>query len=176
MDYLKTASLIFLFLFTFFTSAFSQVGFTPVQQKEYNKQKVSLDLTKIGMGSYGSGSISYSSWTKWKAYQGFKPISESQLYAIAGYELMSNKAKKRAKTGKTVLWTSMGLMAGGLVIMVSGDSSTGLLVGASTAMAGVVLGYVSIGINSSNMKPYGIASGIADEYNLQLSIKIKKKF
>jgi hypothetical protein len=178
MKNLKILSLSFLLCFSLSIAAIAQT-LTPEQLQEYNKQKLSLDLRGIGMGSYGANSISYSSWTKWSAYQGFNAISESKFYSIAGYEDLANLARKREKKGKTLMWTGFGLMGGGLIVMLASTGSegiTGITIGGATALVGIVVGYWSIGINSSNMKPYGVVTGIADEYNSQLCITIKKKF
>jgi hypothetical protein len=179
MKRLKILSILCIILGFITVNANSQTDLTLTQLKEFNKQKLSLELVGVGMGSYGSGSISYSSWTKWKASQGFNPISESEFYKITGYEDLASKSKKREKTGKTLKWTGLGLGVGGCVVMfatMNSDSSAPLIAGASAALVGVGLMYGSMGINTSNMKPYGVASGMADEYNLQLTITIKKNF
>jgi len=158
-------------------NVFSQKDLTPAQLKEYNKKKITLDIQRKGMGSYGSGSISYASWTKWNANQGFKKIKESEFYSIAGYDDMALKAKKRETRGKVFFLGGIGLAVGGLALMlVDSDSNTPLYVGASAALVGVVFEYWGVGIKTNNMQPYGVASGIADEYNLSLSISIRKDF
>ena len=92
---------------------------------------------------------------------------------------MAYKAKKREETGKILLWTGLGLGIGGLALMLATEdieSDGPIIAGATTALVGFGLMYWSIGISTTNMKPYVIASGIADEYNLQLTITIKKNF
>ena len=152
----------------------AQTDLTRAQLSEYNKQRLSLDLQGVGMGSYGSGRVSYSSWTKWKAYQGFNSISESKLYSITGYEDLAYRASKRETRGKTLLITGLCLMGGGVAVMLASEET--MLIGAGVSLLGMVAGYWSIGINTSNMKPYGVAMGIADEYNQQLMMTIKRNF
>lgn len=165
------------FVSSFLASVYSQTGLTPTQLKEYNNQKLSLESKTIGMGSYGNHSISYSSWNKWDAFQGFNPIKESELYRIAGYEDLANQAKKREKRGKAFIWTGLGMSFGGLLLMLAAPDSEGAMItGGITSLVGLTIGYIGIDIKDHNLKPYDVASGIADEYNLQLSITIKKNF
>lgn len=157
----------------------SQTDLSLEQLKEYNKGKLSLDLVGVSSGSYSSNMISYSSWTKWNAYKGFNSISESEFYKIAGYEDFALKAQKREETGKILFWSGLGLGIGGLALIVAtidNESDVPALIGATISLLGSGLMYVSIGMTTTNMKPYTIASDIADEYNLQLTIKIKKSF
>jgi hypothetical protein len=179
MKTLKSIILTYIILGFLANNAISQTNLTPAQQKEYNQKKITLDLRKIGMGSYGSGSISYSSWNKWDAHQGFKKIKESEFYSIAGYGDMAAKAKKRETRGKVFVWGGIGMALGGCALMLAttdSDSGAPLLVGGVAALAGIFFEYWGVGIHTTNMQPYGVASGIADEYNTQLSISIRRNF
>ena len=175
----KYVTLFFFFLGFIAFHANSQTDFTLEQLKSFNRQKLSLELEGVSMGSYSYNIIAYSTWTKWSAYKGFDRISESEFYKIAGYEDLAYKAKKRENSGKFLTWSGLGMGVGGCIIMLATmdyESDTPIIVGALTSIVGFSLMYGGIGVNASNLTPYSTAHSIADEYNLGLTITIKKKF
>ena len=65
-------------------------------------------------------------------------------------------------------------MATGVVIMLASGDSDGLLWGAVLALGGTVPGWMAIARLKSNWAPYSTVSGIAEQYNRGLAIKIRK--
>lgn len=179
MNNSKYFTLFFFFLGFIAFHANSQTDFTLEQLKSFNRQKLTLELDEISMESYSEDEVTYSTWRKWKAYQGFEPISESEFYRVAGYESLAYKAKKRENTGKILTWSGIGVGVGGCILMLTSMTNrdiTPFVIGASTALAGAGLVYGGISINATNLTPYSSAYSIADEFNLGLTITIKKNF
>lgn len=175
----KYFTLFFFFLGFIAFHAYSQTDFTLEQLKAFNRQKLTLELEEISMERYSEDEVTYSTWKKWKAYQGFAPISESEFYRIAGYENLAVNSEIREKKGKIFKWSGIGLGVGGSIIVVSAlieNDLNLLLAGVPTTIAGAVLMSRGISINATNLTPYSSAYSIADEFNWGLTITIKKNF
>lgn len=181
MNNLKILSLNILLVFTFSLSVLAQADLTPTQLKEYNKQKLTIEAWGSGRGSYGSGNISYTYSTKWSAYQGFNRISEGDFYTMTGHYDLAEELKIYKKKGKKYRWIGIGGIIGGGILAIGGASMENpslalVLGGLGIEVLGGAFLITSFDINSSNLKPYGVASGIADEFNSQLIITIRKRF
>jgi len=85
------------------SQAIAQEEMTAEQQKQYERLKLSVEVKEIGMGSYGGGGISYASWRKWTAYEGFTKISEEEFFKKTGYEREAGKAAGYRKKGNLLL-------------------------------------------------------------------------
>jgi hypothetical protein len=161
----------FFFVFTLSVSTIAQL--TPSQLKEYNKQKLSLEDWKVGHGSYGGGQISYSSSTRWAAYQGFDRISESQFYSITGFDVLAEQARIRDKRHKIFSITKWSTLGTGLVLVFAIPDNP--WIGCGLLVPALVFSIADLTL-IGNLKPFSVASGMVDDYNLQLSITIKKTF
>jgi hypothetical protein len=159
------------------SDGFSQVELTEAQQKEYQKQKLSVEVRRKGAGSYGSGMISYSSWLWWDAYQGFNKITEAEFFRIIGYEDEARQAARHRRTGQILCWGGVGGAVIGATIMLVGgyDNVTKTTIGAVIGLGSCIPMIMSIGINSRNCYPYSTVEGLTEDYNRSLLQDLKNK-
>lgn len=124
---------------------------------------------------------------KWKAYEGFKPISEEGFFRIAGYGAEADRAKKYQYKNYSIIIIGSCLCLGGLGMVYAGYSATEhtyskylgsyelsapnyqlILTGAViTGIADYIL-YHGIVRSRKNLAPYFLAYEIANEYNASL--------
>ena len=178
MKILKLVLVICLLSCFSFENAIAQVDLTDKQQIEYNKQKLTMKTWGSGQGSYGGGNISYTYSTKWSVYQGLIRIYESDLYSMTGYNDLAEQARIRAKKRKIFKPLKWSLLGAGLVtVFAAGEDPDFIVRGVGL---GLLVGSIGVSIAdikvSGNIKPYNVAAGMADTYNLELGISIKKKF
>lgn len=162
------------------SQAIAQEEMTAEQQKQYERLKLSVEVREIGMGSYGGGGISYASWRKWTAYEGFTKISEEKFFRKAGYEREAGKAAGYRRKGNLLFWGGTGAVVAGLTMAVVGMGEDG---NAAVAAIGIVMSigglfpmYLAVGYKQSNWAPYSTVEGIAEEYNRELRIRVIKEF
>jgi hypothetical protein len=152
-----------------------QEGLTPEQKREYDRLRLSVEVEGRGIGSYGGGSISYASWRRWQAYEGFTPILEEDFFAKAGYESEAQKAMKRRKTGNVLFLGGTGTVVLGLSMMsFAGDDAAVSNIGALISLIGLVPMYMSLDYKLKNWAPYSTVEGIANTYNRQLLERIRR--
>jgi len=135
------------------------------------------------------------SWKKWRSYQGLLPISEERLFRIAGYDKEADVIKKYRNAGKTLTVFGVLITGAGLVMMAVGLQEVdkydeyfdmelpeyrdeGLAVGGliSFCFGLVMTGMGASKLNIGKCSTYGIAQGLADEYNAKLLLQIKADF
>lgn len=162
---------------------FSQTGLSTEQKREYEKKKLSVEVTGMAMGSYSAGMISATSWRKWHSYEGFTPISEEEFFRKTGYEREARQAASYRKKGNMLFWGGLTVCTLGVVLaLIPGEDEDGyteyplLGYGALIGVAGLVPLYMSIGYRTTNWAPYSSVEGIADDYNRGLLIQIRKEF
>ena len=161
------------------SQAIAQEEMTAEQQKQYERLKLSVEVKEIGMGSYGGGGISYASWRKWTAYEGFTKISEEEFFKKTGYEREAGKAAGYRKKGDLLFWGGTATCVTGLVLMFStaaADEFTGVMIGGVMALGGLIPMYLGFTYRQSNWAPYSTVDGVAEEYNRELYLKIIKEF
>lgn len=170
-------------MFGIVNSSLAQVGLSAQQKREYEKQKLSVEVTGMAMGSYNAGMISATSWRKWHAYEGFTPISEEEFFRKTGYEKEAREAASFRKKGNMLFWGGISLCTLGVILaLIPGEDEEGyteyplLGYGALIGVAGLVPLVMSIGYRANNWAPYSSVEGIADDYNRELIIQIKKEF
>ncbi len=158
------------------------------QLKFYNRNKLSIEIKKSGLGyaSLNTGLISYSEWRKWQAYQGFIKIPEEKFFNITGYEYEANKAQEYRKTTNLLLYSGgavylvgMGLIISSLAVEYDDPNydqkvDTRLYGGLAIGLVGAIPFGVGIDRSYKNWAPASKAKEIAEEYNEELIKKIKE--
>jgi len=175
--------MLIILVFGIVNSSFAQVGLSEEQKKKYEKNKLSVEVTGMAMGSYSAGMVSATSWRKWHAYKGFTPISEEEFFRKTGYEEEARQAASFRKKGNMLFWGGLTACTLGVILaLISGEDEDGyteyplLGYGAIIGVAGLVPMVMSIGYRTTNWAPYSSVEGIADDYNKQLLVQIKKEF
>ena len=114
---------------------------------------------------------------------GFTPISEEEFFRKTGYAEEARQAANFRKKGNMLFWGGLTASTVGIILMfIPSEDEDGyteyplLGLGALLALGGIVPMYMSIGYKATNWAPYSSVEGIADEYNKQLLIQIKKEF
>lgn len=151
-------------------------------QREYRNSCLSLDLVGYGESSpLFFGSSEFSNWSKWKAFRGFDPISESEFLKICGFEREAALAAKHHRDAQI-------LEGGGYFLGLVG--TIGILVATNAIPDASVeearryetVGWFSVGTmivglgmifegekrGKKNLTPYSLARDLASDYNDRL--------
>lgn len=174
-------SIIFFFLIS---SLYAQEeGLNQKQIKEYNRLKLSIDILTGGFGSISEyGSFSYADWKKWQGYQGFYRVTEADFFQIAGYFQEAWEAKKHHETTEWLVGSgSVAIIVGTIMMIIplfqdeyTEQSTTTLWVGFGIMAVGTIP--FTIGIFRGNWTTVSQAQSVADEYNNNLVMELKKRF
>jgi hypothetical protein len=172
---------------------------TEDQQKAFNQRKLSLEVQGISMGSFGSSIYSATTWRRWTAYKGFTPMTEQEFFLLTGYENEAARARsyKNGCDGMTAAGIILAI-AGGVAAVIGASRTTtthydygygiegdieesdpdeGLFIGGLVVCAiGSGLLWAGIAGSQMNWAPYATVEGIANDYNKQLLIRIRKEF
>lgn len=171
---------------------------TEEQQMIFNRKKLSIEILYKGIGAFsyddllGLGSISTTTYRKWKAYQGFAAISEESFFLIAGYDFEAKKARKYKITNNVLMVSGgvafligVGIMLGSLAVFPDDwddpdynikeqQAYTLLWVGGGISIASAIPLGIGIGRAMVNWAPVSTVENIKVEYNKKLMKKIKK--
>ena len=165
--------------------------------KEFERQKLSVELVGQFSGSVSPylGVMSGSTYNKWIGYQGFKKISESEFFQIAGFEKEANEALIYNESAKKELTGGIIAESVGLAIYFIGlfqkkeipgewigdyyfpsynepDPNWPLVaLGAGVATVGVVYIFKGSKKISRNWAPAQIALSSSEKYNEKLKLK-----
>lgn len=158
------------------------------QKREYNRQKLSIEIIGQSIGfnpGIKGGTTSSTEWHRWKAYQGIdKQISEVEFFKLTGYIEESDKAKRRVEKIKTDLLGGAALMIGGMLIgSIPGEEETDeygyteitdpyIVPGVTAVIAGIFFWYRGMFRRMRIYTPASQAQEIADDYNQQLVNRI----
>jgi hypothetical protein len=172
------------------------------QQKAYTREKLSVEIQGMTLGSYSaslySGTFAAASWRRWTAYQGFEPLSEVQFFALTGYprEAAQAQSYKSNNDAMTAVGCVLGIV-GGVVAIVGAtkkttthydygygiqgdieesDPSEGMVLGGLVvSTVGWALMYSGIVGSSKNWAPAAVVQEIADTFNKKVLQEIKNK-
>ena len=164
---------------------------TTKQQREFIKQRFNVEalIETEGISTYlGYGITSGTSKTikKWRVFRDGTLLNESTFYKIAGDDDYYKRAKRKETMELNLsLIGGIGFVVGCTAIigspffLIEGDELFALWVlgvgGGLTLASSIPLG-ISISLYSKQATDYGTAKAIADLYNKELLIKIKKEF
>lgn len=157
--------------------------------KELKRSKLTIELQDIGVSTFSPDFHFgiYSNWRKWKAYEGFIPISEERFFSITGYQEEAKTAKKYRADNSFLIIGGLVLSLGGLAIMYAGYTATEtihyeylgsveslapnygiVLLGLAISGFGDGLCYSGIIRSRKNWAPYSLVQEISNEYNENL--------
>lgn len=132
-----------------------------------------IDWSRTFGGPGGSGMVELTQIKTWKGFCGGLPVSESEFYRIAGYELQSVRAAEYRTGSIGMFWGGLILALGGCGAMLSGgleepENTPLMIVGGIGFTVGFVLelgGAMRLG---TQLTPASFALQVADEYNRKL--------
>ncbi|MEE8440563.1 MAG: hypothetical protein V3S41_02485, partial [Spirochaetia bacterium] len=149
-----------------------EVDLTPDQMKIFSTRRLSVE---VGGMMYAGGSVSPtggvtvsgSSWTIWTPYEGFRKISESEFFEVAGYPDEAAEAAEFRKTSFIIWGSGLGALTVSLLLLpLALNGNTGAFALQMIMMAGgataALLGGLRIG---KNWAPVDMAIDIADVHN-----------
>ncbi len=179
----KLLILLAIILITISNSFAQDIVLSPDAKNEFNSQKMSVELTQVGLNSgFIKSMFSQKYATGWQAYNGYKKISEEEFLTITGHIKEAEFVKAHEFNNSNNLIGSFlltGLGAGIFVIadkQNNGDVLPIKIAGAGLSFFGFQL-MVKAKINMSlNYVPSSTATSMADDYNHQLMLNISKNF
>lgn len=150
--------------------AVSMSSLTQQEMTEFNRSRLSFETKAGSYGYFGDrgfwGEISYKYWV---GYQGFSPVSESDFFAIAGYEQEAEEARRYEKRTSDLLWGSIAALAlGGALFFTSEEGSTREVGGVILASGGSLALTIALFRMTTNRYPSNIAQSVADDFNARL--------
>ncbi|MCC6476828.1 hypothetical protein IT157_07195 [bacterium] len=172
---------------------------TEEMQRLFNLQKMNIETEGYSLGSYGGGGMTATTWRRWTAYEGFTPMTEEHFFLKTGYTAEADKARKYKQSAGAYMGVGVVLALVGTVMALAGASKTktthydygygvegdleeadpdlGLVIGGGVASTlGLGLALAGAAASNRNWAPYATVSGIADDYNKRLMIKIQTGF
>ena len=178
---IRTFTCITMFLFS--TGALlnaQEANLTPEQQREYNSKKTTVEAFGQGFGGISSiGTINVSTWTSWKAYQGFNQISEAYFFNLAGYPNEAQNAQTFHTIGFVLRISGFSLMGIGAIVSLGiglpEDEEEFIFGGLGAVVVGAIPTVLGMLRLNQNRYPYATASDVAEEYNAFLVRDIKQK-
>ena len=170
---------------------------TEEQSQAFNRKKLSVEnymTTTMGQGLFGEATAT--SVNKWKAYKGFnEPITELEFFTIAGYKSEAKQVEEyMAKATQDFIYGGIGYLVGFGMMMYSTSETvcdeyvyiddycyeeyeTPLLwPGAAVLGVGTFFAYSGYLKLTNNWAAYATVNQIADDYNRDLKITIKREF
>jgi len=164
------------------------------QSAEFKRLKMTIDLEGVDMTSYGNlfSCAEFNISKKWKAYQGWQPLSEWDFFRIANYPDPSVKARAfRDNAYNEMLVGIMGAVAGVfLMITSSGDKTeydpilgeiktpyfktVRFAIGTVITTGGGTLFWDGIVKRHRNCYPYSLAAKVAEEFNTKLRKRLQE--
>ena len=146
------------------------IELTEEQAKEYNRNKLSIEVRQQSFSIFDSlvGVTSTATTTRWTAYQGFDPITEIVFFETAGYE---EEAIKAQEYRNILVW--LPISAGATFILslailpLMNFSNYNTIISVSTSLITVsgALIYAWTDFFSKNWAPYAVVEEIAGTYN-----------
>ncbi|MCP4580954.1 MAG: hypothetical protein GY839_05010 [candidate division Zixibacteria bacterium] len=149
-----------------------QSDLTVDQLKDYNSKKISIVINTADKQSKG-----------WRAYWGYRSISERRLFELAGHfdQVMKIQNHKNGGIAKIAAGVALFALGSGFILGAKNKADESgkainrnqVILGFGGLFAG--LGIAGSGFNQigGNWAPYTIARGVAEEYNQGLVIQIK---
>ncbi len=170
-------------------------GLTAEQRKVFTRNRLTIELEGVGVSSndvYFRTSL-YSSWRKWNAFEGFRPLTEEEFFNKTGYPKEAQQAHEYRNSLTQMTTFGAILAVGGTVLLYAGYTHTnqetlpysgGTIDVPDPNTTQITIGYLSSTIGSTliiasaigaskNSAPYSTVEGIADEYNKKLVERIK---
>jgi len=182
----KELLLIFVF---FFTAVFTYSQELSEQKTiELNRQRLIVEvytqryglLSVTQLGGMNIGSESLSEVKKWKAYQGFREISEPEFFRIAGYKEEAEQCSKyyenlliKAQNSLACMAISGIAMIAGTALMTLSNTNFFIATGGVLSLGGSIGFSISAVIfravsNAKNWAPASLAIVVAEDYNRDL--------
>jgi len=174
-----------------------QKELTPEQWQAFIQQRITIEPeggAVIDWASIGGTGI-IATWRKWKAYKGFKPLTEEEFFRLTGYTKEAQKASEYKSKAKRYIDYGIILLSVGIIMECLGAFHTKTIedpllgtieepapnwtlisIGALTGGTGIGMIYLGYLQHQRNWAPYSIAKQIADRYNRSLLLKIRKEF
>ena len=154
--------------------AWAQQELTEDQQKQYNREKLTITVSLQGNTvNLDSGIGMFSGWKTWNALQGFEAIEEPAFFELTGYDDEAEQASKHHNAKKSQIGIGIFGNLIGIIMLVAADplkDNTGLYIaagGVTAASTGILLA----GMTKQNWAPAEKAVEIADAYNRKLLAK-----
>lgn len=182
------------------TASFDSAGFDSLAaSRELRRNLLSIELQESAWTDidFHSGTASSETWYRWKAYQGFRPISEESFFRLTGYPEEADEARAyRMRASRQGL---IGVFAGlaGFGILWAGLSATAelpdpgdpdaafgrdpgggdwttIVLGTIIGAAGIALGIDALHKLGRNWAPYDAVWDAAAEYNHGLYARFRE--
>jgi hypothetical protein len=157
---------------------------TEEQLEAFNQGILIVD---VGLTSTFTGGFAWSleTYNRWKGFQGFARLSESQFYAIAGYPAEAQKAAAYRSVGWGLAIGGGAMVVGGLLWMMLGvtadtydpnwetKANWALYGGTVLSLGGVIPMWIGSSRLRKNWSSVEQAKIVADKYNRKLADKIR---
>ena len=98
--------LVILLASVFCFPVFAATELTDEQLKQYNREKLSIEVKTQSYGSFSmrTGTTSSREIKSWTAYKGFNPITEVEFFTLTGFEEEAQKAREHEEGRNRLVW------------------------------------------------------------------------
>jgi hypothetical protein len=156
---------------------------TDAQFKEYQSKRLSITTTEQASLHVSSSGGSGEQWTQWKAYEGFKELTEEDFFVKTGYPNEAEKVASAQSSREAWIYGGLAASALGWILAITADTdseSTGagvqLVSGVVLGLGGLTAAGVAVVEGRKNTFPYSTVYPIAEHYNRKLALDIKDNY
>lgn len=142
--------------------------------REYNRQRLSLELRGLGIitAHQNLNSATYRELRSWVPYRGFEQISEEEFFRIAGYEYEAGQARAHHQATRGIErigWILFGAGVMGFALALDDvDNDAAMLIGVVGTSGGLGFLYAGMQRRHTNWAPAEAAAAAMDDYNESL--------